>query len=191
MKNNIWIKDNKDVIDINTKLLESRIVFIDDEIEDILCSQVIAQLLFLDSIGNEDIKLYINSPGGVVTSGLGIIDTMNFVKSDVSTYCFGQACSMGALILSSGKKGKRFSLPNSRIMIHQPLGGACGQATDIEIQTREILKIKKQLNGILSKNTGKPLSQIENDTERDYYLSAIESVEYGLIDSVIGENNDK
>lgn len=172
--------------DIYSRLLKERIVFITDEIEDNMASLVVAQLLFLEAEDSEkDIYMYINSPGGVVTAGLSIYDTMNYIKPDVSTICIGQAASMGAFLLSSGQKGKRFSLPSSRIMIHQPLGGARGQATDIEIQAKEILRLKSMLNGVLAKNTGKSIEQIKEDTERDNFFSAEEAKEYGLIDTVI------
>jgi ATP-dependent Clp protease protease subunit len=172
--------------DIYSRLLKERILFITDEIEDNMSSLIVAQLLFLEAEDSEkDIYMYINSPGGVVTAGLSIYDTMNYIKPDVSTICIGQAASMGAFLLSSGEPGKRFSLPSSRIMIHQPLGGARGQATDIQIQAKEILRLKDMLNGVLAKNTGKTVEQIKNDTERDNFFSAEEAKEYGLIDSVI------
>ena len=168
------------------RLLKDRIVFIGGPIDDDIANIIIAQLLFLAAEdANKDVNIYINSPGGVVTAGLAIYDTINFLKCPVSTICIGQAASMGALLLSSGSKGKRFALPNARIMIHQPLGGAQGQATDIEIQTQELLRIKRLLNEILAKNTGQPLSKIEKETDRDYYMGADESVKYGLIDEVI------
>jgi len=163
-------------------------VFLVGEVNDHMANLVIAQLLFLESENPEkDISLYINSPGGSVSAGMAIYDTMNFIKPDVSTLCMGMAASMGAFLLSSGAKGKRFSLPNSKVMIHQPLGGARGQATEIEIAAREIIKTREQLNKILAENTGQPLSRIENDTERDYYLSAAESKDYGLVDQVIAK----
>ncbi|OGC12128.1 ATP-dependent Clp endopeptidase, proteolytic subunit ClpP [candidate division WOR-1 bacterium RIFOXYA12_FULL_52_29] len=172
--------------DIYSRLLKDRIVFIGGPIDDDIANIIIAQLLFLAAEdANKDVNIYINSPGGVVTAGLAIYDTINFLKCPVSTICIGQAASMGALLLSSGSKGKRFALPNARIMIHQPLGGAQGQATDIEIQTQELLRIKRLLNEILAKNTGQPLSKIEKETDRDYYMGADESVKYGLIDEVI------
>jgi ATP-dependent Clp protease protease subunit len=158
------------------------------EVNDHMANLIVAQLLFLESENPEkDISLYINSPGGSVSAGMAIYDTMNFIKPDVSTLCNGMAASMGAFLLSSGAKGKRFALPNSKIMIHQPLGGARGQATEIEIAAREIVKTRAQLNRILSENTGQPLEKIEFDTERDYYLSATESKDYGLIDEVISK----
>ena len=174
--------------DIYSRLLKERVVFLVGEVNDHMANLVIAQLLFLESENPEkDISLYINSPGGSVSAGMAIYDTMNFIKPDVSTLCMGMAASMGAFLLSSGAKGKRFSLPNSKVMIHQPLGGARGQATEIEIAAREIIKTREQLNKILAENTGQPLSRIENDTERDYYLSADEAKEYGLVDQVIAK----
>ena len=171
--------------DIYSRLLENRIIFITGEIDDAVANTVVAQLIYLESKDPEkDIYLYIYSPGGSVSAGLAIYDTMNYIKCDVSTICIGLAASMGAFLLSSGQKGKRFALPNAEIMIHQPLGGAQGQASDIQIQAKQILKIKQKLNGILSANTGKELSVIENDTDRDNYMSAVEAKEYGLIDEV-------
>ncbi|MCW6678429.1 ATP-dependent Clp endopeptidase proteolytic subunit ClpP [Anaerococcus sp. NML200574] len=175
--------------DIYSRLLKDRIIFLSGEVRDEVSDIIIAQLLFLESEDpNKDIHFYINSPGGVVTSGLAIYDTMNYIKPDVSTICIGQAASMGAVLLSSGAKGKRFSLPNSNIMIHQPSGGAQGQASDIVIQAEQILKIKANLNRILAENTGKDLAQIEKDTDRDFAMSAQEALEYGLIDKVIESN---
>ncbi len=172
--------------DIFSRLLKERIIFVGGPVDDIISNLIIAQLLFLQSEdANKDIFMYINSPGGVVTAGMAIYDTMQYVKPPVSTICVGQAASMGALLLASGTKGKRFALPNARIMIHQPLGGAQGQATDIEIQTQEILRIKKLLNEILAKHTGQPLAKVEKDTDRDFYMGADEAVKYGLIDEVI------
>ena len=172
--------------DIYSRLLKDRIVFIGTPIDDILANTVIAQLLFLQTEDPEkDIHIYVNSPGGVVTAGLAIYDTMQYIKPDIATYCLGQAASMGALLLTSGTKGKRFALPNSRVMIHQPIGGFHGQATDIEIHAREILKIKASLSDILAKHTGQPFDRIQVDTERDYFMSAIEAKEYGLVDDVI------
>ncbi len=172
--------------DIYSRLLKERIIFLGDEVNDVTASLVVAQLLFLESEDMEkDIHLYINSPGGSITAGMAIYDTMQYIKPDVSTICIGMAASMGAFLLSSGAKGKRYALPNSEIMIHQPLGGFRGQATDIDIHAKRILKMKSNLNNILSQNTGKPLSQIEADVERDYFLSSEEAKEYGLIDSVI------
>jgi ATP-dependent Clp protease protease subunit len=174
--------------DIYSRLLKERVIFLVGEVNDHMANLIVAQLLFLESENPEkDISLYINSPGGSVSAGMAIYDTMNFIKPDVSTLCNGMAASMGAFLLSSGAKGKRFSLPNSKVMIHQPLGGARGQATEIEIAAREIVKTRAQLNRILSENTGQPLSKIELDTERDYYLSADESKDYGLIDEVISK----
>lgn len=172
--------------DIYSRLLEDRIVFLCDEVNDATASLVVAQLLFLEAKDpDKDINLYINSPGGSVSAGLAIYDTMNFIKCDVSTTCIGMAASMGAFLLSSGAKGKRFALPNSEIMIHQPLGGAKGQASDIKIHAEHILKTRDKLNKILSLNTGKALDVIERDTERDNFMSADAACEYGLIDKVI------
>lgn len=174
--------------DIFSRLLKERIVFISGEINDSLANSVIAELLYLDSVNNDDISIYINSPGGSVTSGMAIYDTMNFIKSDVSTICCGIAASMAAFLLSSGTVGKRYVLPNADVMIHQPLGGAEGQATDIKIASDRIVDIRNRLNKILSKNTKRPLRKIEKDTERDNYMSATEAVEYGLVDSIIKKN---
>jgi len=172
--------------DIFSRLLRERIIFLGSEIDDDVANSVVAQLLLLDSENSEkDIMLYINSPGGSVTAGLAIYDTMQHIRADVSTICLGQAASMGAFLLSSGAKGKRLALPHSRVLIHQPLGGAQGQATDIEIQANEIIRIKKSLNSILASNTGQPLKKIEKDTDRDYIMTADEAVEYGMIDKVI------
>ncbi len=172
--------------DIYSRLLKERIIFLGEEVNDVSASLVVAQLLFLEAEDpGKDINLYINSPGGSVTAGMAIYDTMNYIKSDVSTICIGMAASMGAFLLSGGAKGKRFSLPNSQIMIHQPSGGAQGQATEIKIVAENILKTKRKLNEILAANTGKPLEVIERDTERDYYMSAAEAKEYGLIDQII------
>ena len=172
--------------DIYSRLLKERIIFLGTPIEDTMASLVIAQLLFLEAEDSEkDIYLYINSPGGIITSGMGIYDTMQYIKPDVATICLGQAASMGAFLLAGGAKGKRSALPNSRIMIHQPMGGAEGQATDIKIQAEEIVRIKKQLNTILSKNTGQTIKKIEADTDRDNYLSASEAKAYGLIDTIL------
>lgn len=170
--------------DIFSKLLKERIVFISGEINDLLSNSVVAQLLYLDSLNHEDIFLYINSPGGSVTSGLAIYDTMNYIKSDVSTICFGIAASMGAFLLSSGTKGKRFILSNADVMIHQILGKSEGQASDIKIATDRIFELKNRLNKILAKNTGKSLKTIEKDTDRDYYLSASDAIQYGLVDKI-------
>lgn len=175
--------------DIYSRLLKDRIVLLSGEINDELASSIVAQLLFLEAEDpKKDIYLYINSPGGVITSGLSIYDTMNYVRPDICTICIGQAASMGAFLLSCGTRGKRYSLPHSRIMIHQPLGGARGQATDIQIQAQEILRLKSTLNEILVKNTGQKLQKIEQDTERDYFMSAVEAQEYGLIDRVLERN---
>ena len=172
--------------DIYSRLLKERIIFLGTPVEDTMASLVIAQLLFLEAEDSEkDIYLYINSPGGIITSGMGIYDTMQYIKPDVATICLGQAASMGAFLLAGGAKGKRSALPNSRIMIHQPMGGAEGQATDIKIQAEEIVRIKKQLNTILSKNTGQTIKKIEADTDRDNYLSAFEAKSYGLIDTIL------
>ncbi|AXH10390.1 ATP-dependent Clp endopeptidase, proteolytic subunit ClpP [Malaciobacter halophilus] len=172
--------------DIYSRLLKDRIIMLSGEINDQVASTVVAQLLFLEAEDPEkDIYLYINSPGGVITSGMSIYDTMNYVKPDVCTICVGQAASMGAFLLSSGTKGKRYSLPNSRIMIHQPLGGAQGQATDIQIQAKEIQRMKDSLNKIISEQTGQPLEVIEKDTDRDNFMSAEEACTYGLVDKVI------
>ena len=172
--------------DIYSRLLNDRIIMLSGEIEDSMATTIVAELLFLESQDpDKDISLYINSPGGSVTAGMAIYDTMNYIKPDVSTICVGMAASMGAFLLSSGAKGKRFALPNSEIMIHQPLGGAEGQATDIAIQADHILRIKKRMNEILALNTGKPVEQIQADTERDNFMFANEAMEYGLVDKVI------
>ena len=171
--------------DIYSRLLKDRIIMLNGEIDDINCNTIISQLLYLDSINHNDISLYINSPGGSVTAGMAIYDTMNFIKSDVSTICLGMAASMAAVLLSSGTKGKRYGLPNSEVMIHQPLGGAQGQATEIKIAAERILKMRDKLNKLLANNTGKDIKDIEYDTERDYFLSSEESVKYGLIDKII------
>ncbi|EAI6910831.1 ATP-dependent Clp endopeptidase proteolytic subunit ClpP [Campylobacter jejuni] len=172
--------------DIYSRLLKDRIIMLSGEIHDELATSIVAQLLFLEAEDpTKDIYLYINSPGGVITSGFSIYDTMNYIKPDVCTICIGQAASMGAFLLSCGAEGKRFALPNSRIMIHQPLGGARGQATDIEIQAKEILRLKTILNDILAKNTKQKVAKIAKDTERDFFMSAQEAKEYGLIDKVL------
>ena len=172
--------------DIYSRLLKDRIIFLGEEINDAVTSTVVAQLLFLESEDpGKDIHMYINSPGGSVTAGMAIYDTMNYVKCDVSTTCIGMAASMGAFLLSSGAKGKRYALPNAEVMIHQPLGGAQGQATEIQIAAEHILKTKKKLNQILADNAGKPVEEVEKDTDRDNWLSADEAKEYGLIDEVI------
>ena len=172
--------------DIYSRLLKERIIFLSDEVNDVTASLVVAQLLFLDAEDpGKDIYLYINSPGGSVTAGMAIYDTMNYIKPDVSTICVGLAASMGAFLLSAGKKGKRFALPNSEIMIHQPLGGAKGQASDVKIHAEFLLKTRDKLNKILSENTGKPLDIIEKDTDRDNFMTAEEAMQYGLIDKVM------
>ena len=177
--------------DIYSRLLKDRIIFLGEEVTDATASIVVAQLLFLESEDpSKDIYLYINSPGGSVTAGMAIYDTMQYIKCDVSTICIGMAASMGAFLLSGGAKGKRQALPNSEIMIHQPLGGTQGQASDIQIQAEHILKIKKKLNTYLAANTGRPLEEIERDTDRDNWMSAEEAVAYGLIDSVIENRPD-
>ena len=174
--------------DIYSRLLKERIIFLGTPINDSIASLIIAQLLFLEAEDSEkDIYLYINSPGGVITSGMGIYDTMQYIKPDVSTICLGQAASMGAFLLAGGSKGKRSALPNSRIMIHQPMGGAEGQATDIKIQAEEILRMKKQLNYILAKNTGQTLRKMETDTERDNYLTTKDAKSYGIIDTILSK----
>ncbi|WP_419769222.1 MAG: ATP-dependent Clp endopeptidase proteolytic subunit ClpP [Candidatus Marinarcus sp.] len=176
--------------DIYSRLLKDRIIMLSGEINDQVSSTIVAQLLFLEAEDPEkDIYLYINSPGGVITSGMSIYDTMNYIKPDVSTICIGQAASMGAFLLSSGAKGKRYSLPNSRIMIHQPLGGAQGQATDIQIQAREIQRMKEMLNKMIAEQTGQKLEVIEKDTDRDNFMSATEAKDYGLVDKVILNHN--
>lgn len=172
--------------DIYSRLLKDRIILLSGEINDHVASSIVAQLLFLEAEDPEkDINLYINSPGGVITSAFSIYDTMNYIRSDISTICIGQAASAGAFLLSSGTKGKRFSLPNSRIMIHQPLGGAQGQATDIEIQAKEILRLKSILNEIMAQNTGQSIKKITQDTERDFFMSGEEAKQYGLVDEIL------
>jgi len=174
--------------DIYSRLLKDRIIFLGTAIDDIVANTVIAQLLFLEADDpDRDIYLYINSPGGVVTAGLAIYDTMNYIKSPVSTICIGQAASMAALLLASGTKGKRFSLPHSRVMIHQPMGGFQGQATDIEIHAREILNLKDTLNKILAKHTGQPIEKIQTDTDRDFFMSGEDAKNYGIVDDVISK----
>ena len=177
--------------DIFSRLLKDRIVFITGEIDDTLANNVIAELLYLDSINNNDINIYINSPGGSVSAGMAIYDTINFLSSDVSTTCLGIAASMAAFLLAAGKKGKRFILPNADVMIHQPLGGAQGQATEIKIASDRIVNLRKRLNKCLSKNTGQSLKKIETDTERDNYLDAKEAVLYGLVDKIILEKEKR
>ena len=171
--------------DIYSRLLKDRIILLSGEIDDDTANSVVAQLLYLDSLNQDDIHLYINSPGGSITSGMAIYDTMNFIKSDVSTICIGMAASMAAFLLSSGKKKKRYILPNAEVMIHQTLGGAKGQATEIKIAAERILKLKDKLNKILAKNTKKNLKTIEKDTERDNFLDANEAIEYGIVDKII------
>ena len=179
-------ENNREVAyDLYSRLLEDRIIFLTGEINDVTANIVISELLYLDSKSHEDICMYINSPGGVVTSGMGIYDTMNYIKSDVKTICIGLAASMASLILSSGTKGKRYALKNADVMIHQPLGGMEGQASDMKIACERILKMKEKLNKILANNTGNTLKQIEKDTDRDHYLSSYEALDYGIIDEVI------
>lgn len=176
--------------DIYSRLLKENVIFLVGQVEDHMANLVVAQLLFLESENpDKDIHLYINSPGGSVTAGMAIYDTMQFIKPDVSTMCIGQAASMGALLLTGGAKGKRYCLPNSRMMIHQPLGGYQGQATDIEIHAKEILDMKQRLNEIMAYHTGKPLEEVEKDTDRDNFLTASQAVEYGLIDKVISDRS--
>ena len=177
--------------DIYSRLLKDRIIFLGGEVEDNMANTIVAQMLFLEAEDpDKDIYLYINSPGGVVTAGMAIYDTMQYIKPDVATICIGQAASMGSLLLTAGAKGKRFALPNARIMIHQPLGGARGQSTDVQIQAKELLRTRHMLNEILSERTGKSMEQVENDTERDNFMSASEAVEYGLVDKVITRAKD-
>ncbi|MCL4536594.1 MAG: ATP-dependent Clp endopeptidase proteolytic subunit ClpP [Nitrospirae bacterium] len=174
------------VYDIYSRLLKDRIIFIGTAIDDNVANVVIAQLLFLQTEDpDKDIHIYVNSPGGVVSAGLAIYDTMQYVKPDIATYCIGQAASMGALLLCAGTKGKRFALPHSRIMIHQPIGGFYGQATDVEIHAKEILKMKETLNGILARHTGQPLEKVHADTERDFFMSGSDAKDYGIVDDVI------
>lgn len=172
--------------DIYSRLLKDRIIFLGTPVNDVVANSIIAQMLFLAADDpDKDISLYINSPGGSITAGMAIFDTMQYIKPDVSTICIGMAASMGAFLLAAGQKGKRFALPNSEVMIHQPLGGAEGQASDIEIRARRILKMRDKLNAILAERTGQPLKRIEKDTDRDYFMSAAEAMEYGLVDKVI------
>lgn len=174
--------------DIYSRLLKERVIFLTGQVEDHMANLIVAQLLFLEAENPEkDVYLYINSPGGVITAGMSIYDTMQFIKPDVSTICMGQAASMSAFLLTAGCKGKRFCLPNSRVMIHQPLGGFRGQATDIEIHAREILKTKAHMNELMAQHSGQPLEKIEKDTERDRFLSAMEAVEYGLVDDILSQ----
>ena len=174
--------------DIFSRILKNRIILLSGEIDDNTANIVIAELLYLDSINNDDISLYINSPGGSVSAGMAIFDTMNYIKSDVSTICIGMAASMAAFLLACGKSGKRYCLPNSEVMIHQPLGGVQGQATEIKIVAERIIKLKNKLNQILSEKTNKKLSEIEKDTDRDYYMNSQEALEYGIIDKIITTN---
>ena len=174
--------------DIYSRLLRDRIIILSGEIDDITANSVVAQLLYLDGINHDDISIYINSPGGSITSGMAIYDTMNFITSKVSTICVGMAASMAAFLLSSGESGKRYALENAEVMIHQPLGGAQGQATEIKIAAERILKLKKKLNQILSNNTGKDISVIENDTERDFFMDSNEALEYGIVDKILKKN---
>lgn len=178
--------------DIYSRLLKERIIFLGGGVDDNVANLIIAQLLFLEAEDpDKDIHFYINSPGGVVTSGMAIFDTMNYIKAPVSTICVGQAASMGALLLAAGEKGKRYSLSHSRIMIHQPLGGFQGQATDISIHAREILRMKDELNGILAERTGQPIEKVEADTDRDYFMSAAEAKDYGIIDAIFTRKPDE
>ena len=178
-------KNGERIYDIYSRLLKDRIIFVSGEIDDELANTIISELLFLDSKNNDDIYLYINSPGGSITAGMAIYDTMNFIKSDVATICIGMAASMASILLSNGKKGKRKILENSEVMIHQPLGGVNGQATEIKIVADRILYLRNKLNKILSLNTNKPISQIEKDTERDCYLSSKQALEYGIVDEIL------
>lgn len=176
--------------DIYSRLLKERIIFLTGQVEDHMANLVVAQMLFLEAENPEkDIHLYINSPGGVITAGMSIYDTMQFIKPDVSTICLGQACSMGAFLLTAGTKGKRFCLPNSRVMIHQPLGGFQGQASDIQIHAQEIMSIKHRMNELMAFHTGQPLERLEKDTDRDNFLSADQAVEYGLVDAIFNKRN--
>ncbi len=175
--------------DIFSRLLKDRIILLSGEIDDNLANVIVSELLYLDSINHNDISLYINSPGGSITAGMAIMDTMNFIKSDVSTICIGMAASMGAFLLSCGEKNKRYILPNAEVMIHQPLGGVEGQATEIKIVAERILKLKEKLNTILSKNTGKNIKEITRDTERDYFLDSKEALEYGIVDKILNKRN--
>ena len=171
--------------DIYSRLLKERIIFLSGEITDEMANTIVSELLYLDSINHNDISLYINSPGGSITSGMAIMDTINYIKSDVSTICIGMAASMAAFLLSCGQKGKRYILPNAEVMIHQPIGGVSGQATEINIAANRILRLKNKLNKILSKNTNKNIKEIEKDTDRDYYMNSNEALEYGIIDKII------
>ena len=175
--------------DIFSRLLKDRIIFLSGEIDDNIANTIVSELLYLDSLNHDDISLYINSPGGSITSGMAIYDTMNLIKSDVSTICIGMAASMAAFLLSCGTKGKRYILPNAEVMIHQPLGGASGQATEIKIAAERILKLRAKLNKILSENTKQPLAKVEEDTERDHFLSSEEAQDYGLVDKIISKKD--
>lgn len=176
--------------DIYSRLLKERLIFLTGQVEDNIANLIVAQLLFLEAEDPEkDIFLYINSPGGVITSGMSIYDTMQFIKPDVSTICLGQAASMGSFLLAAGAKGKRFCLPNARVMIHQPLGGFQGQASDIQIHAREMMNVKRRMNELLSHHTGQPLEVIERDTDRDYFMTAQQSVEYGLVDGILSHRS--
>ena len=177
--------DGERAFDIYSRLLKDRIIMLSGEIDDSLANVIISELLYLDSLNNDPISIYINSPGGSITSGMAIFDTMNFIRSNVSTVCVGMAASMAAFLLSSGEKGMRYALPNSEIMIHQPLGGVQGQATEIKIAAERILKLKKKINKILSNNTKQDIKKIENDTERDYFMSSDEALDYGLVDDIL------
>ena len=186
------VGNNERSYDIYSRLLEDRIIFLSGEINDQVANSIVAQLIYLEGKNpDKDIFLYINSPGGSVSAGLAIYDTMNYIKCDVSTICIGLAASMGAFLLGSGTKGKRFALPNSEIMIHQPLGGAHGQASDIQIQAKQIQKIKAKINTIISEQTGKPLEQVEKDTDRDHYMTADEALEYGIIDKIFVKRGEE
>jgi ATP-dependent Clp protease protease subunit len=177
--------------DIYSRLLRDRIIFLGTAVTDDVANVIIAQMLFLESEDpDKDIHFYINSPGGLVTAGLAIYDTMQYIKPDVSTLCMGQAASMAAVLLAAGVKGKRFALPHARIMLHQPMGGFQGQATDVDIQAREILRLREELNEILVRHTGKPIEQIQRDTDRDFYMSGVQACEYGLVDEVISQRQD-
>ena len=178
-------QNNERSYDIFSRLLKDRIIFLSGEINDEMANTIVSELLYLDSIGHDDISLYINSPGGSITSGMAIMDTMNYIKSDVKTICVGMAASMGAFLLSCGEKGKRFILPNAEVMIHQPLGGASGQATEIKIAAERIIKLKEKINYILSINTKQDIKKIRNDTERDYFMDAEEAKMYGIVDQIL------
>ena len=178
-------QNNERSYDIFSRLLKDRVIFLSGEINDEMANTIVSELLYLDSIGHDDISLYINSPGGSITSGMAIMDTMNYIKSDVKTICVGMAASMGAFLLSCGEKGKRFILPNAEVMIHQPLGGASGQATEIKIAAERIIKLKEKINYILSINTKQDIKKIRNDTERDYFMDAEEAKMYGIVDQIL------